>query len=48
VHYSAYSEYFEHLNSLSMPNLTSVLISDDHTIKGHGFDIKAGAIFRPI
>lgn len=48
VHYSAYSEYFEHLNSLSMPNLTSVLISDDHTIKGQGFDIKAGAIFRPI
>ena len=48
VHYDAYSEYFEHLNSPTMPSLTSVLMSDDHRITGQGFDIKAGAIFRPI
>lgn len=48
VHYDTYSEYFEHLNSPTMPTLTSVLMSDDHRITGQGFDIKAGAIFRPV
>ena len=48
VHYNAYSEYFEHLNSLTMPTLTSVLMTDQHKITGQGFDIKAGIIIRPI
>lgn len=48
VHYSAYSEYFEQLNSITTPSLTSVLITDDHHITGTGFDVKAGVIFRPV
>ncbi len=47
VHYNAYSEYFEHLNSPTMPSLTSVLMSDDHRITGQGYDVKAGIIVRP-
>ena len=48
VHYNGYSEYFEHLTSVSNPSLTSVLMTDDHRITGTGYDIKAGIIFRPI
>ncbi len=48
VHYYDYSEYFENLQSLTDPTLTSVLMTDDHQITGTGFDIKVGAIFRPI
>lgn len=48
VHYSGYSEYFETLSPLTATAPTSVLMSDDHTISGTGYDIKAGAIFRPI
>jgi long-subunit fatty acid transport protein len=48
VHYHAYSEYFEHLNSVTMPSLTSVLMTDQQKITGQGFDIKAGVIFRPV
>lgn len=48
VHYNAYSEYFEQLNSVTIPTLTSVLITDNHRISGTGFDIKVGAIVRPV
>jgi long-subunit fatty acid transport protein len=48
VHYEGYSEYFEQLQSLLYPSLTSVLMSDHHKISGTGFDIKAGVIVRPI
>ena len=48
VHYNAYSEYFEHLSSLTNPTLTSVLMTDDQRITGTGYDIKAGIIFRPL
>lgn len=48
VHYYGYSEYYEMLDSPTMPSLTSVLITDDHRITGSGFDIKVGAIVRPV
>ena len=45
VNYKNYSEYYETLNSTSV---TDVLISDNHKITGHGFNVKAGIIARPI
>lgn len=45
VHYNGYSEYYETLNS---QRVTDVLISDNHKIKGYGYNVKAGVIFRPI
>jgi hypothetical protein len=43
VRYKNYSEYEE-----SYAEGGSILITDDRQIKGTGFDIKAGVIFRPI
>ncbi len=48
VHYNGYSEYFEHLNSLTDPSLTSVLMTDDHHITGTGVEVKGGIIVRPV
>ncbi len=48
VHYNAYSEYYEKLQSLTMPSLTGVLMTDLQKITGQGYDIKAGVIFRPV
>ena len=45
VHYKNYSEYFENLSSDFYDN---VLVCDNHKITGHGFNVKAGLIFRPI
>lgn len=45
VHYKNYSEYYELLNS---NEITDVLISDNHKITGHGYNVKAGLIFRPV
>ncbi len=45
VHYNKYSEYFEVLNS---PTVPEVLIRDNHKISGYGYNIKAGIIFRPL
>ncbi len=53
VHYHSYTEYSENLNcrenlnSLS-DNIVFVGMKDNHHITGHGFDIKAGVIVRPI
>jgi len=48
VHYNGYSEYFETLAPLTSSAPSSVLMSDDHSITGTGYDVKAGIIFRPI
>ena len=45
VHYKGYSEYYERLLSAQIPD---VLITDNHKITGHGYNIKAGIIFRPV
>lgn len=42
VHYKHYGEYAEQLNGFD------ILVSDDRRIKGHGFDVKAGVIVRPL
>lgn len=47
VHYNGYSVYSEQLVS-SDPMLNYVEYRDNHKITGTGFDIKAGAIFRPM
>lgn len=47
VHYRGYSEYAE-LFAGNGEGLGGVLIEDNRVITGTGFDIKAGAIFRPI
>ncbi|MBP3776363.1 MAG: hemin receptor [Prevotella sp.] len=45
VRYKNYSEYYE---TLSSQEITDVLISDNHKITGHGINVKAGLIFRPV
>lgn len=47
VHYKDYSEYYETLQP-NLDNIGSVLISDQRSITGTGFNVKAGVIFRPI
>jgi len=42
VHYKHYGEYDESLDGFN------IRVSDDRRIKGHGFDIKAGIIIRPV
>ena len=42
VHYKGYGEYREALSN------GNILIGDERTITGSGFDVKAGVIFRPI
>jgi hypothetical protein len=43
VNYHHYGEYAE-----NMGGQQRVLVADDRTIKGQGYDVKAGIIFRPI
>ncbi len=47
VHYNGYSEYAEHLleNAEGIDNMALI---DSRKITGTGFDVKLGAIFRPI
>ncbi len=47
VHYKDYSEYYETLQN-KQDNIDAVLISDQRSITGTGFNVKVGAIFRPI
>ncbi len=47
VHYKDYSEYYETLQP-NQDNIDAVLISDQRSITGTGFNVKAGAIFRPV
>lgn len=47
VHYKGYSEYAELFADNSV-GLGGVLVEDSREITGTGFDVKVGAIFRPI
>lgn len=47
VHYKGYSEYAE-LFAGNRVGLGGVLVEDSREITGTGFDIKLGAIFRPV
>ncbi len=47
VHYSDYSEYYERFVS-NQEALGGVSIEDSREITGTGYDLKLGAIFRPI
>ena len=48
VHYKGVSEYKESLLNYQNQNIGTVSINDERRITGTGFDIKVGAIFRPI
>lgn len=47
VHYNSYTEYSEVLKPLT-DDITYVGMRDDHKITGHGFEVKVGAIVRPV
>ncbi|MCH4147384.1 MAG: hemin receptor [Prevotella sp.] len=47
VHYKGYSEYSEQLAANAM-NLSSITVADNRKITGDGYEVKFGAIFRPI
>lgn len=47
VHYRGYSEYTDFL-SANQDGIDYLKVSDSREITGTGFDIKAGAIFRPV
>lgn len=48
VHYKGYSEYTEDLVTSSGAGIGSVTVCDDREISGTGYDVKVGAIFRPV
>ena len=49
VHYQHYGEYEENLYDIDEGvNYAKARVSDDRSITGHGFDLKAGVIIRPI
>ena len=49
VNYKSYTEYGEQIiYAEDLASSGSTLLSDRRTVKGNGFDIKAGIIFRPI
>lgn len=48
VHYKGYSEYTEYLIDGNGNDAGSLTIADDRKITGTGYDLKFGAIFRPI
>lgn len=47
VHYKGYSEYAERF-AANTDNISGSMLADDREITGTGYDIKIGAIFRPI
>lgn len=47
VHYKGYSEYAEDL-APNVDNIEWLGVADDREITGTGYDIKVGAIFRPV
>lgn len=47
VHYNGYSEYAEHLEE-NAEGIDNMALIDSRKITGTGFDVKLGAIFRPI
>ncbi|MBQ7423291.1 MAG: hemin receptor [Prevotella sp.] len=48
VHYKAYGEYTDHLIDAAGSPVGDVTVYDDRKITGSGFDVKIGAIFRPV
>ena len=48
VHYKGYSEYAESLINLQGSNIGSVAYGDERKITGTGFNLKFGAIVRPL
>lgn len=48
VHYNSYTEYSEKLLPQIDDDVTYVGMRDDHKITGHGFEVKVGAIVRPV
>lgn len=48
VHYNAYSQYTEQLVDAQNVPIGEVTMTDDRRITGTGFNIKAGAIVRPV
>ncbi len=48
VHYNAYSVYQEDLYKLDDPTFNYAEVRDSHKIKGYGYNVKFGAIFRPM
>ncbi len=48
VHYNAYSQYTEQLINSSNEALGTVTMTDDRSITGTGFSVKAGVIVRPV
>ena len=48
VHYKGYSEYAESLINLQGSNIGSVVYGDERKITGTGFNLKFGAIVRPL
>ena len=48
VHYKGVSEYAENLLNYKNENVGTVAINDERRITGTGFNVKIGAIFRPI
>ena len=48
VHYNGYSVYQEDLKSLTDPTINYLEVHDSHKITGMGYNIKFGAIVRPV
>ena len=48
VHYKGYSEYAESLINVQGNNVGSVAVGDERRITGTGFNLKFGAIVRPL
>ena len=48
VHYKGYSEYQEYLLDIDNMYIGNTVLADEHSITGLGFNLKLGAIFRPI
>ena len=48
VHYKHYSEYTDFMHTQYMTRDYALTVADTREIKGTGFDVKAGIIFRPV
>ena len=48
VNYKSYSEYCENLVDYNNTSIGDVYVSDERYIDGAGFNVKFGAIYRPI
>lgn len=48
IHYKAYGEYFENLVNYQDKSVGTMTVCDERRITGTGYDLKIGAIFRPV